>query len=103
MRRRCVAVGGEWCAAPHGLGGGAKTKVGLHAVDGVRLAGVMSMRGTTWLADQVGEAGKWLDDVSDELRQKVDEYMEEQKQEGGIQGAFMSGVDFVGDKLLRLW
>ena len=36
-----------------GLGGGVKTKIGLNAVDGVRLVGVLGMKGMNWLSEAI--------------------------------------------------
>ena len=86
-----------------GLGGKTKTSVGLHAVDGVRLGGVMAMKGATWLADTLPAAKKWLEDLEAELDKKIDEYLELKKQKGGIKGFAASAIDFVGDDLLNMW
>jgi len=86
-----------------GLGGGVKTSVGVNAVDGVRLGGVMAMRGTTWLSDALPQALSWLDDVEEELAQRVDAYLTQKENEGGIGGFFAGAVDFIGDDLLGLW
>ena len=102
MKNGMIDVGGSMSSAL-GLGGGVKTNVGLHAIEGPRLAGVMGMRGTTWLADQVSEASKWLDQVVDEIQKEIDEYFEEKKRRGGFFGYVSRGVDYVGDDLLNLW
>ena len=86
-----------------GLGGSAKTSVGLHAVDGVRLGGVLAMKGATWLSDTLPAAKQWLQNVEEELDKKIDQYLEAKKQEGGVSGFFAGAVDFVGDDLLNLW
>ena len=43
-----------------GLGGGVKTKIGLNAVDGVRLVGVLGMKGMNWLSEAIPEAVAWM-------------------------------------------
>ena len=67
------------------------------------LGGVMSMRGITWLSDQVQEAAKWIEEVIEELQRRFDNYLEEQNQQGGFSVFLSKGIDFVGDDLLDLW
>lgn len=86
-----------------GLGGSVKTSVGLHAVDGVRLGGVMAMKGATWLADTLPAAKQWLNSIEEELDKKIDMMLEEKKKQGGFGGFVAGAVDFVGDDLFNLW
>jgi hypothetical protein len=72
-------------------------------VDGVRLIGVLGMKGMNWLSDAVPEAAAWLDEVFDEIQLAVDNYLESKKQQGGFGGFAASAVDLVGDDLLNLW
>ena len=86
-----------------GLGGGAKTSLGINPIDGGRLGGVMGMRGVTVISDHLSSAADWMDTVLDEVQKEIDEYMEAEKAQGGFRGRVMGGVDYVGDKLLNLW
>lgn len=86
-----------------GLGGGVKTDLGINPIDMGRLGGVMSMKGITWMSDQVEAVAKWIDEVIDELQRRFDAYLEEEKQQGGFSGMLSSGIDFIGDDLLNLW
>ena len=60
-------------------------------------------RGGTWLSDALPQALSWLDDVEEELEQRVDAYLTQKENEGGIGGFFAGAVDFIGDDLLGLW
>jgi hypothetical protein len=86
-----------------GLGAGVHTDLMLDAIDGVRFAGVLAMRGTEWLKDAIKEAGDWYDQAIDVVQDKIDEYMEAEKAQGGFSGALASAVDWVGDDLFDLW
>ena len=92
-----------WIQPSFGLGGKTKTSVGLHAVDGVRLGGVMAMKGATWLADTLPAAKQWLESVEEQLDKKIDESLELKKERGGIKGVAARAIDFVGDDLFNMW
>ena len=80
-----------------------KTDLGINPIEMGRLGGVMSMKGITWMSDQVQEVAQWLDEVIEELQNRFDAYLEEEKQQGGFSGMLSRGVDFIGDDLLDLW
>ncbi len=86
-----------------GLGAGVRTDLMLDAINGVRFAGVLGMRGTEWLKDALQEAAAWTDQAVDLIQAKIDEYIEAEKAEGGFSGAVASAVDWVGDDLFDLW
>jgi len=86
-----------------GLGGGVKTDLGINVVEGARLGGVMSIRGSNWITDHLGQAADWMGEALDAVQEEIDAYMESKKSGGGIMGSVMGGVDFVGDDLLNLW
>ncbi len=86
-----------------GLGAGVHTDLILDAIDGVRFAGVLFMRGTEWLVKALEQASDWYDDAVDIIQAKIDEWMEEEKAEGGWSGALATAVDWVGDDLFDLW
>jgi hypothetical protein len=86
-----------------GLGVGVHTDLMLDAIDGVRFAGVLGMRGTEWLKDAIQEASSWYDEAVDVVQEKIDEFMEEEKAEGGFSGAVATAVDWLGDDLFDLW
>ncbi|MFH1464134.1 MAG: hypothetical protein ABIO70_07095 [Pseudomonadota bacterium] len=86
-----------------GLGAGVHTDLLLDAVDGVRFAGVLAMRGTAWLKDAISQAGDWFDQAVDVVQAKIDEYMEAEKAQGGFSGAAATVVDFFGDSVFGLW
>ena len=86
-----------------GLGVGVHTNLLLDAIDGVRFAGVLFMRGTEWLKDALAQASDWYDQAVDVIQAKIDEYMEAEKAEGGFSGAMATAVDWIGDDLFDLW
>jgi hypothetical protein len=86
-----------------GLGAGVHTDLMLDAINGVRFAGVLFMRGTEWLKEALKEAKDWYDQAVDLIQLKIDEYMEAEKAEGGWSGALATAVDWVGDDLFDLW
>jgi hypothetical protein len=86
-----------------GLGGGVKTDLGVHMVDGARLGGVWSIRGINYLTGQMEGVSKWTSEVLNAVQKRIDQYMEESKSKGGVWGGIMRGVDFIGDDLLNLW
>ena len=86
-----------------GLGAGVHTDLMLDAIDGVRFAGVLFMRGTEWLKESLKQAADWYDQAVDLIQAKIDEYMEAEKAEGGWSGALATAVDWVGDDLFDLW
>ena len=47
-----------------------------------RLGGVMSMKGITWMSDQVQAVAKWLEEVIDELQIRFD--LSRRKATGGF-------------------
>ena len=97
-----IEVSGK-IGATFGLGAGIKTNVGLHAVDGVRLIGVLGVKGMNWLTEAIPEAAAWLDQVIDEIQVQTDNYLENEKRKGGWSGFAAGAVDFLGDNLLNLW
>jgi hypothetical protein len=86
-----------------GLGVGVHTDLILDAIDGVRFAGVLFMRGTEWLVNALEQASDWYDQAVDIIQAKIDEYMEAEKAEGGISGALATAADWIGDDLFDLW
>ena len=86
-----------------GLGAGVHTDLMLDAIDGVRFAGVLFMRGTEWLKEALKEASDWYDQAVDLIQLEIDEYMEAEKAEGGFSGAMATAVDWIGDDLFDLW
>ncbi len=86
-----------------GLGAGVNTNILLDAIDGVRFIGVLAMRGTEWLKDAIAEAADWYDQAIDIVQDEIDEYMEAEKDEGGVSGAVATVVDFFGDSVFGLW
>ncbi len=86
-----------------GLGVGVHTDLILDAIDGVRFAGVLFMRGTEWLVQALEQAADWYDQAVDVIQCKIDEFMEAEKAEGGISGALATAADWIGDDLFDLW
>ncbi|MCB9780118.1 MAG: hypothetical protein H6742_16245 [Alphaproteobacteria bacterium] len=86
-----------------GIGGGLKTSVDLDAVDGVRFAGVVGLRGIEWIKKEIGGVDEWMDQAIDDIQERIDAYLEAEKAEGGFDGWVAGAVDWLGDDLLDLW
>jgi hypothetical protein len=97
-----ISVSGE-LGGTVGLGAKVKTDLKLGIVNGVRFVGLMAMRGSTWLMDKISDAAEWFDEVTDMVRQEVDDFMEAEKAKGGFSGAVAGVADFLGDKVFNLW
>ena len=89
--------------ATFGVGGSAKTKLRLHAVDGVRFLGLMGLRGLNHLTQKVAAARRWVNTIVDKLKERFDAYLETKKDEGGLSGRLAGVTDFIGDDILGLW
>jgi len=86
-----------------GLGGDVSTDVSVNAVDGVRLLGIIGMKGVNTIADVADSVREWIDVATADLMEFVDEALEAEKAEGGFSGTVASAVDFLGDSVFNLW
>ena len=47
---------------------------------------------------------EWIgNEANDEPQKRIDEYMEDTKEQGGISGMLARATDFIGDDLFNLW